>query len=381
MAGRRILFVTWDGGGNVNPLLALGPRLAADGWDVDAYGPPSLAERFTAEGIGYAARTTDDPWDVTAMAGDVRDETLRIGADVVLADYMLPGALCGAEAAGRPTAALVHTLFRALLVDRAPGPIAMAASVEALNAARRALGLDEVAGFGDQLDRCARVLVTCPAELDVPAGDGDGDRTPLAANVRHVGPVLEPAGPDTGWTTGTEGGRPRVVVSLGTTPMDELPVLQRVLEALADQDVEVVTLLGGHLDPADIGPVPPNATVTGYVRHAAVLPGAALLVSHAGLGTVLAGLAHGLPLVCLPLGREQPDNAAAVERVGAGRSLAPDTPVDELRSAIGDVLARPGYRQASMALADAMARDPQRIDAELRALADQETVRETVQET
>jgi UDP:flavonoid glycosyltransferase YjiC (YdhE family) len=297
---------------------------------------------------------------------------------VVLADYMLPGALCGAEAAGRPTAALVHTLYRALLVDRAPGPIAMATSVEGLNAARLALGLDQVTGFGDQLDRCARVLVTCPAELDVPGGDGDdaGEQAPLAANVRYVGPVLEPAGPDAGWKIEAEAepdGRPRVVVSLGTTPMDELPVLRRVLEALADQDVEVVALLGGHLDPADVGPVPANATVTGYVRHAAVLPGAALLVSHAGLGTVLAGLAHGLPLVCLPLGREQPDNAAAVERVGAGRALAPDTPVDELRSVLGDVLAAPGYRVAAESLARAMARDPHPVGDELRALADRET--------
>ena len=47
-AGRRILFVTWDGGGNVNPLLALGPRLAARRWDVHAHGPPSLASEAAA---------------------------------------------------------------------------------------------------------------------------------------------------------------------------------------------------------------------------------------------------------------------------------------------------------------------------------------------
>jgi hypothetical protein len=37
--------VTWDGGGNVNPLVALGPRLTADGWDVD--GLRALADRET----------------------------------------------------------------------------------------------------------------------------------------------------------------------------------------------------------------------------------------------------------------------------------------------------------------------------------------------
>jgi UDP:flavonoid glycosyltransferase YjiC (YdhE family) len=246
---RRILFVTWDGGGNVNPLLALGPRLAATGWDVHAYGPPSVAERFAAEGVAYAAREVDNPWDVTAMAQDVRDRCLALDANAALVDYMLPGALCGAEAAGRPAAALVHTLHRTLLVDRAPGPIGMAASVDGLIAARRAVGLDALDGFGDLLDRCARVLVTCPAELDVPP---DGERPP-AANVRYVGPVLEDAGPDRGWTRPATGAarsdRPLVVVSLGTTPMDERPVLDRTLAALAKLPVDVVATVGSPTTP------------------------------------------------------------------------------------------------------------------------------------
>jgi UDP:flavonoid glycosyltransferase YjiC (YdhE family) len=362
VSGVRILFVTWDGGGNVNPLLALGPRLAARGWDVHAFGPPSLAERFAAEGIAYAARDAADPWDPTAMAIDVRDEIVRTGADAVLVDYMLPGALCGAESTGRPTAALVHTLYRALLdagIGGAPGPMAMAASVDGVNAARRGLGLDDVTDLGDLLRRCSRVLVSSPEELDTPASAGaeaDADADPDPGNVRYVGALLEPAGTDAGWAPppGTPGtpGRPRVVVSLGTTPMDEAPVLERVLAALADLPVDVVATVGAHLDPAEIAAAaPPNATVTGYVRHAALLPNASLLVTHAGLGTVLAGLAHGVPMVCLPLGRDQPANAAAVARVGAGRVVAHDAPVDALRAALADVLRSPTYRSAATALA------------------------------
>jgi UDP:flavonoid glycosyltransferase YjiC (YdhE family) len=370
----RILFVTWDGGGNVNPLLALAPRLAARGWEVHAYGPPSLADRFAAPGVAYAPRDVADPWDVTAMAVDVRDEVERTGAGVVLVDYMLPGALCGAEATGRPTAVLVHTLYRALLDDGiggAPGPMAMAASIDGVNAARRELGLDEVGDFGDLLGRCARVLVTSPVELDVPPPAGAGADAD-AGNVRYVGALLEPAGDDAGWTPAD---RPRVVVSMGTTPMDEAPVLRRVLAALADLPVDVVATVGDHLDPTDItAAAPSNATVTGYVRHAALLPGAALLVTHAGLGTVLAGLAHGVPLVCLPLGREQPDNAAAVARVGAGRVLPPDTPVDELRAAFAEVLATPAYRIAAATLAattaDAAGLAEAELDGMLRAVAD-----------
>lgn len=364
---KRVLVVTWAGGGNVNPLLALGPRLARRGWAVHGYGPPSLARRFAAEGIDYEARDASDPWDLTLMAGDVRDQVLRIGADVVLVDYMLPGAICGAEATGLPTAVLVHTLHGALLVDGAPGPIAMAASVDDLDAARLALGLDPVGGFGPLLDRCARVFVTCPAELDSPGGGGAG------ANVRYVGPVLEPAGADadadTGWARSRPGDRPLVVVSLGTTPMDEAPVLHNVLAALADLPVDVVATVGRHLDATALqNDAPANATVTGYVRHAALLPHADLLVTHAGLGTVVAGLAHGVPLLCLPLGREQPDNAAAVERTGAGRRLAPDSPVESIRTAAAELLDTTACRDAARAMAATIATYDGRIEHELDAL-------------
>ena len=180
-----VLFVTWDGGGNVNPILGLGPRLAAQGVTPVGFGPPSLAPRFAAAGVAYVSREAADPWDVAAMAADVRAECRRAAASLAVVDYMLPGALVGAEAAEVPAVALVHTLYGALLGDGDfPGPMAMAATVEALDAAAWAPGAAPVAGLADLLDRCARVLVACPASLDACPEHG-------AANVRHVGPVLE----------------------------------------------------------------------------------------------------------------------------------------------------------------------------------------------
>jgi UDP:flavonoid glycosyltransferase YjiC (YdhE family) len=67
--------------------------------------------------------------------------------------------------------------------------------------------------------------------------------------------------------------------------------------------------------------VPPNAEVTGLLRHSALLPHADLVVTHAGLGTVTAALAFGVPMVCLPLGRDQFNNARLVEEIGAGVAL------------------------------------------------------------
>jgi len=137
---------------------------------------------------------------------------------------------------------------------------------------------------------------------------------------------------------------------MGTTAMGEGPVLARLVEALADEPVRVLVLLGDHLDRGRLR-LPANATESGYVRHAAVLPHAALSVNHAGLGTVLAALGHGVPQVCLPLGREQPANARAVERVGAGRMLPADAGAEAMREAVREVLATPGYRAAAQRMA------------------------------
>ena len=60
---------------------------------------------------------------------------------------------------------------------------------------------------------------------------------------------------------------------------------------------------------------------TRFVPHGEVLPHASLVVTHAGMGTVMSALSHGVPLLCLPLGRDQFFNAAMVERLGAGRAL------------------------------------------------------------
>ena len=338
----QVLFVLWDGGGNVNPVLALARRLGGRGIEVAGYGPPSLAGRFGAEGVAYVPREVPDAWDLGAMARDVRDACERLDAALVVVDYMLPGALLGAELAGRPRVALVHTLYGGLLAGGVPNPMGMAASVEGVNAVRSEHGLPPVGRLADLLDACETVLVTCPAELDEREDE-------WAPNVRHGGPVLEGAGPDASWQP-PAGDGPLVVASMGTTAMGEGPVLARLVEALADEPVRVLVLLGDHLDRGRL-PLPANATESGYVRHAAVLPHAALSVNHAGLGTVLAALGHGVPQVCLPLGREQPANARAVERVGAGRMLPADAGAEAMREAVRDVLATPGYRAAAQRMA------------------------------
>ncbi|HEX5268343.1 MAG TPA: nucleotide disphospho-sugar-binding domain-containing protein [Acidimicrobiales bacterium] len=236
------------------------------------------------------------------------------------------------ERSGLPTVALVHTLYTALLVDGAPHPIGMAGSIDAVNSVRAELGLVEVARHADLLRAAALGLVAAPRELDA-AG-------PVPPDVVYAGGLSEGPGPDAGWTP-PPGPGPLVVVSLGTAGSadPEREVLIRVTDALGRLPVRGLVNLPGYIDGADLTPAA-NVVVSDYVRHAAVLPHAALLVTHAGLGSVVAALDHAVPMVCLPLGRDQPENARAVARVGAGSVLSPDASAEEITTAVKELLAR-----------------------------------------
>lgn len=333
-----VLFVTWHGGGNVNPVVALGHQLEALGHEVHVLATTTLRGRFADAGLRFVGRDPAHEWELSTMADDVTAACEGLRPDVVVVDYMLPAALCATEAAGLPTVALVHTLYGALLVDGTVGPMSMAASVSAVNAVRAEADLAPVTRLGELLRDVARVVVTAPPSLDTVLDE-------LPVNVTYVGPVFEDAASDDEWQPPDAPG-PLVVVSLGTTDMDELPVLERVLEALAHERARIVATVGEHADPSSIL-TPPNATVTGFVQHAAVLPHADLVITHGGLGTGLAALAHGLPVLCIPLGRDQPVNAAAIARTGAGKVLGPAATPGQIARAVNELLSNPSFRDAA----------------------------------
>ena len=113
-----------------------------------------------------------------------------------------------------------------------------------------------------------------------------------------------------------------------------------------------------------------SVVVQRWVPQEAILHRAAAVVTHGGHGSTLGALAHGVPVVVLPLfALDQWFNAEAVARAGAGIALdgerrtrrAIDLPSAEtlagLRPAVEHVLSDPGPRAAA-----------RRLAAEMRAL-------------
>ncbi|GAA1439524.1 activator-dependent family glycosyltransferase [Nocardiopsis tropica] len=139
--------------------------------------------------------------------------------------------------------------------------------------------------------------------------------------------------------------RPRVGLCLGTSTAAWLGRfgvdVPMVLEGLADLDAEVVATLPAH-EQAKLGAVPPNTRLVDYVPLHALAPTCAAMITHGGTGTVLTGLAHGVPQLVSP--RPTFDEsllASSVAALGAALVLdadrvTPDAVADGVRTLLHD---------------------------------------------
>jgi UDP:flavonoid glycosyltransferase YjiC (YdhE family) len=118
----------------------------------------------------------------------------------------------------------------------------------------------------------------------------------------------------------------------------------------------VLVTLGPSVKREEFGS-PENTIFESFLPHSAVLPHVAAVVSQCGLGTLMKTLRHGVPVVCLPVLGDQPDNAARVEASGAGIRLSRDASADEIGAAIRRVIAEPAYRQRAQELSRLIAED------------------------
>jgi len=150
------------------------------------------------------------------------------------------------------------------------------------------------------------------------------------------------------------GGAPTVWFTLGTVyNMESGDLFQRVLAGLRDPRVNVVLTVGLDIDPDELGPQPPNVHVERYIPQAVLLPHCDVVISHGGSGSVLGALAHGLPMVLVPLGADQPLNAARCEALGVARVLdAVATTSHKVREAVSRVLDEPAYRRNAERIRD-----------------------------
>ncbi|MEO6472604.1 MAG: glycosyltransferase [Aeromicrobium sp.] len=328
-----ILFVTWDGGGNVPPALGIADALQSRGHRLRFLGHAVQRDAITGAGFEFSSYEKAKPFSsansnppevVAAMFGDqVMGEDLLAHvknrpADVVVIDCLLIGVLHAAKEAGLLYVTLEH-LFDGFLRTAWVGGMGMAEPIRVLDPS-------------SCWDSAAMTLVASLAELD------PGSAVPHAENVRYTGPVV------TGSIKSTD--ESAVLVSLSTYNFPgQTPAMQNILDALASLDTHVVVTTGPVIDAGELR-LPANAEVHRFVPHAELMPRVALVIGHGGHATTMQALAHDLPLGIMPMHPllDQLMVGQAIERVGAGRLLSKDASPEELRPLFAELIADGSHR-------------------------------------
>ena len=404
-ARKSYLIATWEGGGSVAPSLTLARKLSARGHRVrvmsdacnraeaEAAGAefipwtnaPSRPDRnpesdpvrdWAYEGPEGLMQVMDVVWSgpAQAYAQDLMAELRRAPADLVITHEYMFGVIIGCQALDQPYCLFMANVSffpmpgvppigpglapartdaeRALHAQITQGVVQMFDhALPAVNAARAALGLTA-------LDHTIDLIADAKGTLLATSRAFDFAPETLPDGVRYVGPQLDEPGWAEPWVSPwpASDGLPLVLVSFSTTFQNHAPVLQRVIDALATLPANAVVTLGGSIRPEALTPAS-NVRIVESAPHDAVMAQAALVVTHGGHGTVARALRHSRPMLVLPHGRDQGDNAIRVTERGAGLSLPPSASVADIRSALSRLLSEPEFTDAARRLGDAVARE------------------------
>lgn len=403
------LFTTWEGGGNVAPALTVVRKLVERGHRVRFMSDLANRTEALAAGARFIPwqqapsrpdRTREScptrDWEAASpqegimrlmdkimlgpaleYAQDVIAELEREPADVVVTSEMLPGVMAACESRKQRMIIFAANLcFYPLPGMPAFGPglppprtveeqtlhaqiaegtkMMFDAGLDSLNRARLALGLLPLEHAVDQIHAAELYLLGTSRAFDFPAAQ-------VPAKVRYVGPQLDQPEWARAWTPPWPhtDRRPLVAVGFSTTFQDHTGVLQNVMDAAANLPVKTLVTLGQVLA-WEVTP-PENTVLLPSAPHDAVMGEAAVVVTHGGHGTVMRALLHHRPMLIIPHGRDQHENAIRVTERGAGLCLPATASQEEIRQALRRLIDEPEFAAAARKLGMEIVQDMRRM--------------------
>ncbi|ATY15339.1 glycosyltransferase [Amycolatopsis sp. AA4] len=367
----RLMFSSGAGYSHLAPMLPLA-HAAQESGDEVAFVTGPEAVRYL-ENTGLRAVSVGRPNDPAAAASTwqrAREEMAGMTPDERLS-HLVAEYLVGLGAAARlddmvefvrewrPDLVIANLAERAAVL--AAGLLGVPYAMHAIGPPKSAATMERAWEVANGLVR-QRGLDELPSRDAVPYLDFWPEGL-LPADVAWEYPTrwpLQPAG-----VMPTPGPRPAVLdglpyartvyVTLGTTHNARPGVLEAMVAALRDEPVNVVVTIGKDGDVGRFGEQPDHVRIEQFVPQTQVLPAVDAVVCHGGSATVLGALAHGVPLVVLPLATDHFEVAAQIQAAEAG--IAVDSS-DGILDAVQTVLADPAYRASAKSLAAQLAEHP-----------------------
>jgi UDP:flavonoid glycosyltransferase YjiC (YdhE family) len=215
-----------------------------------------------------------------------------------------------------------------------------------LNEARAKLGLAPVSRLHGGLSERLCIVGTFP-QLEYPRG--------WPSSVHVVGPLMwEPPYQE---VEPPPGAGPLVLVAPSTAQDPEHKLLRATLIGLAGEPIRLLATWNRKPLPVPVS-VAANTRLVEWVSYSQTMPQCALVVCHAGHGTMVRALASGAPVLAVPHAGDMAENAARADWAGVGvrlpwRLLTPAT----VRLAVRRALADQALTRRARALASWAARN------------------------
>ena len=339
----RLFLGAFGDPGHAFPMLALGSRLAARGHDVTLETWTRWREHVEAGGMRFVAApeypvfpTQERPLKpyeaVVRAAGVTRASVADARPDVLVHDILTLAPALAAELEGIPVATLVPHVypvgasgfppyaFGARLPRTATGrrlwrvfdrPVesGLRRGRAELNQARGQLGLPPVSRLHGGLSQELCIVGTFP-QLEYPRDWPDA--------VRVVGPLMWE--PPYGEVEPPPGADPLVLLAPSTAQDREHRLLRAALVGLAGEPIRLLAAWNRKPLPVPVR-VGANTRLVEWISYAKTMPRCALVICHAGHGTMVRALASGAPVVAVPHAGDMAENAARADWAGAGLRL------------------------------------------------------------
>jgi UDP:flavonoid glycosyltransferase YjiC (YdhE family) len=288
------------------------PRLASLGFETVVVGPDTLsATRLPLVPVDREKERAVARDHFVGQFGALRAERLsqliaETHPHVVVCDEVDAGAVVAAEVCGTPCVTV-----GVIAAGRVASHAVIGSAWDRLRDARGLPPDPHGARFGGTL----RVT---PA----PASFRDPTIEP-AFLLNHVRPpILDDIAPP----PRSQPGRRLVYATLGTVfDVESGDLFERLTKALSMLHADSVLTIGSNVRRSELPPVPNRVRIEPFVDQRELLSECAAVICHGGTGTTIGALSVGVPVVVLPMGADQPDNADRCEDLGVGIVLDPIT--------------------------------------------------------
>ena len=404
----RIGFVSLPFMGHVNPMIALARKMQSSGHEITFIGVPDVGPSVRAAGLNFVSYC-DQEFPIGSMATNHAAVSKIHGLEATL--WILGTPECDRISRPHPPifpTVLVESEIEALVLDMSHRflelvplslgmpyvqvwnilPIDGSGTTPPCLSSRpyedtpeaRAQNLEDVKLIGSYLqplreaavDYAARsglhidwtdpaataskfaIVAQVPKEFDFPA-------IPWPPQFHYAGPFFDDAArAPVPFPWEKLDSRPLVYASLGTLVNGIESIYKIILSALGKRtELQAVLSIGKNIQVAGLGPIPSNVIVVEKAPQIELLKRATLCITHAGLNTTLESLAHGVPMVAIPIGFDQPGVAARIAHHQVGEFIeVDDLTGDRLDGLIQKVLSTPVYRENAQRFKNIIARRP-----------------------